>query len=928
MADEEDVDELSSDRSGIYTGLINQRIERCLWQLADEPKKDVACELVSECDFETLEGVREKFFEYAKAKAQRNGAVLYDTKGDPVDSDTHTDPWRLIKRRQINLLSMDVCDIYMYITNKVKTFPAKILKRRILLNLKGQSVQNPVLGMIRESEENDTTTNRSTKPGERSGRVDVNGEQFDTESSTHEVTQGSRRNVDGRQARSFVLFSEQNVNEVTGPDLENATTHLPIEGAADMSKCTDKTGRDISDSNHDNMKGSRTNVEERQAGSFILFSEQDGVVGIDANKDCNDTLPPIEGATDVSQGGVKTDGVARISDVNVMRLPPQPQVPTTEKVSANGKHPKNAEKDNECTAHDKGEKQLPPHESEATHNSDPIVRTHNIDNTLLDFSKLSQGSFLRELYEIHNRVFSSTPISKSKEVVAEKPPLGSNPVSEPKNTQVRTMASQTEPNVIYDPAIKKSEFDSQVQYIEQSLTDHERRLRSTEVWRERNDRRVNNIDADYHTQIKEIKTSNETSHSDYLELKNQFMSERGKLRESIRVQEEMSKELADLKQLMAEDREKMREMKGLQVVDYDSKISNSSKDTPKRPSKRRRRRSSAKSHPVRYVSRKQSGGKKGHDDKRGGSVYRSLMKAARSVLSPRMTSTRADIVQQQQIGGNVIPGNRKDGEVETGKEPKNTIAVNAECANQVAGHRNERQMYRNDIASTPIPRQQQIVETSWADDDDDDSRAIEAYLAIIKMDNGADDANTPHGVEEGVRGETNPVDTEVKQTYNVPQMRRHMVAPPAEKLPTTRQQPLPQRNQSNKGTGKGVNNGAIPKAVTTSNKSGQSNVYSVQDKLKLNDQNQNPYSVLADMEGPSGNQDNGNPRQPGKVVNVPVSSTSKDTIAKQIHNNVVSNQGNMVKQTTPPDILNKSYAETAAEGVWNFPQNRNRRKSS
>ena len=63
------------------------------------------------------------------------------------------------------------------------------------------------------------------------------------------------------------------------------------------------------------------------------------------------------------------------------------------------------------------------------------------------------------------------------------------------------MAAHMQPMDIPDPPVLRSEFDSLMGYVERSLTDHERRVRASEISRERNERKVDRMDADYHNQM-------------------------------------------------------------------------------------------------------------------------------------------------------------------------------------------------------------------------------------------------------------------------------------------------------------------------------------------------------------------------------------------------------------------------------------------
>ena len=110
-----------------------------------------------------------------------------------------------------------------------------------------------------------------------------------------------------------------------------------------------------------------------------------------------------------------------------------------------------------------------------------------------EYSIASQDSLLREIQELHDRVIANL----NKDQVL-KPPSRSKAVE---------MATQTEPNVIPDVPVLKSEYDVQIDYMEKSLTDHERRVRANELRGDKSDRRINKIDADYFNTIAVLKST-------------------------------------------------------------------------------------------------------------------------------------------------------------------------------------------------------------------------------------------------------------------------------------------------------------------------------------------------------------------------------------------------------------------------------------
>ena len=120
------------------------------------------------------------------------------------------------------------------------------------------------------------------------------------------------------------------------------------------------------------------------------------------------------------------------------------------------------------------------------------------DGSLLDLSNSSQASFLREILEIHERLELGSAATESNKTPYIKKKLS------------RTMSTQTEPNVIPDTPIRRSKFECQVDYLERALTDHERRLRSFEVWQERVERRIEFIDSEYYNSYNGLKAAHDT----------------------------------------------------------------------------------------------------------------------------------------------------------------------------------------------------------------------------------------------------------------------------------------------------------------------------------------------------------------------------------------------------------------------------------
>ena len=158
MADAVDINECGTD-FWAYTGAIDHRLERFLWHLEDEPKKDVIAEIFSDFEFEELEIAREKLFHLAKSKARENHDDLpeddLDQPNEKLIKRRVAIPWTLINRRAIGLLVQDICDIYLYLSGVERDFPSKILKRQVLALANPDSLETvDLMPIIPETKEN------------------------------------------------------------------------------------------------------------------------------------------------------------------------------------------------------------------------------------------------------------------------------------------------------------------------------------------------------------------------------------------------------------------------------------------------------------------------------------------------------------------------------------------------------------------------------------------------------------------------------------------------------------------------------------------------------------------------------------------------------------------------------------------------------
>ena len=88
-----------------------------------------------------------------------------------------------------------------------------------------------------------------------------------------------------------------------------------------------------------------------------------------------------------------------------------------------------------------------------------------------------------------------------------------------KGTSVSTnMATQTGPVAIPDPPVKRSEFSAQMEYMDRALTDHERRMRTAEILRDSQEKKVDKNNAELFMLYSEMRDAHNGMLSDINDL--------------------------------------------------------------------------------------------------------------------------------------------------------------------------------------------------------------------------------------------------------------------------------------------------------------------------------------------------------------------------------------------------------------------------
>ena len=507
MAEAVDINECGADFWAI-SGLIDFRLERILWHLEDEAKKEVIADLIADFTFEELEIARKTLFRVAVQKARENPDDVSNDENDNLDKKRFIDPWQMIKRRVIGLAAQDLCDLYAYLTGSERDFPTRILRRQLLAptNLEIQSAKN-ALDVIQEHEENKSPTGQNKSDINRNCTVDDQqamngktvgidrGEYNDTGTDTDPVDKrvyvsgqpsenvASTSNVSLESAelfpdeRMYTNLDEQlNVTPKQNLTIDNETEVRDMLAESDMNSPM-KIPIVINGEEYHIITEVGGDSEEYEMFSEPVFPQGDTTV----NELNMSTVNGVQGLL-----GCELDESVTPNNIDLLhnqeifhvRTPKGPE------------HPEYSEQSRD-SMQSRSSVLLP--DSDGVH----VLHTRPEQGSIVEnkhsLTLLSQDSLLREIQELHDRVFANSPDKTFHTSLS-------------KQTTPRVeMATQTAPNIIPDLPVKKSEFDTQADYVERALTDHERRVRAVEIRGDKNDRKVSRIDSEYFNTIRDLK---------------------------------------------------------------------------------------------------------------------------------------------------------------------------------------------------------------------------------------------------------------------------------------------------------------------------------------------------------------------------------------------------------------------------------------
>ena len=463
----------------------------------------------------------------------------------------------MIKRRAISPASMDICDLYVYMVDKSCKFPTRILRR---------AQMTPKGGYKTETTEDITIVAEADGNGQEETTGDAELEEWSEVGAQKEIPMDGRQ-ADGDHDDEGILMdvgqptglindgvcemkeratdddqldemddglnhgAEENTSPaygtiVPGIVCENEVDDGPGDVGSSDGFASDKCISiwNVSDTNDDQCAG-KSGMDELEKSVVLCNAMSDGVYNGPAlddsiweedHYDATDARvqrysmfgepPPYDDTVELVR--ILVDGESEVKREKGV-------IPSEFIVKAIGKNTvvgKMIEKDSGCEKTPEQEKAgnmslLPrENESEALRSITPLQSCPSsgeecdllsIKHSNLFDSNLSQESFIREIVVVHEKLENQrTQVSIER---PEKP----EPIA-PRVSRGVDMATQTVPNVIPDGPVTRTEFQTQSEYVENALTDHERRLRVTEMSRNNNDRKVNRMDADYYNQNQHI----------------------------------------------------------------------------------------------------------------------------------------------------------------------------------------------------------------------------------------------------------------------------------------------------------------------------------------------------------------------------------------------------------------------------------------
>ena len=756
----------------VYMGGIDVRIERWLWHLEGEPKKDVAADLCAEFEFEELMIVRDSLFERAIYMAERRADIKDEGPSQRDGNGTYAglcNPWEMIKRRVIGPASMDVCELYLYMVNSESSFPTKILRRTTIAPKGGFNMAEACdLSKISEKDEDGSVM------GQLNGKVSDDNDNKEIEvrmqTSDEDMMDPMPDETEHEGGDEGDREDGGNEDDLRQPDderrdeNEGCRAELKYPGTKRVEDvhigvtigdqgCINNVGNGEMDGDIvNNQSGICKEVYDEQ----ILLVDEDKVVknaqndvkgmmevGITHDERYGDGNVETNGETEYMSNDIDDvwdepeycEGRCEVQMYNMFDEPPSfDDTMALIKVLIGDEIGNNNAKQivNECGAEAECDVEMTP---------DMIVagKTNNRNRGKESETPSNDTSLLacQSSNEVHTKI--TVPQNKpcviniERETVkkGDSQPIVSLPAPTTRvptqNTKGVDMATQTTPNVIPDGPVTQTEFRSQMDYVEQALTDHERRMRMVEMSRNKNDRKVDRIDADYFNQNQHVLGIQAA-------INNEVRALRGRLEEVMITVNQLqgANGMEAGNDAVPAQRDEGAKADGGEAKGRAGPVQNGERDSAGRPQDMQRSTRGPAKEPQPRADLSNGGQqdtKPPQQQRRVGrekaaSSYESFMRAAAKAVP-----VAASMLDFPCISGGASNATPKPQRIANRSTTRKRLENGDVDAKGRRDGENERGANANVTTSTPKPAAQ-AMNFSWADDEKEDSKTIEKFLAV------------------------------------------------------------------------------------------------------------------------------------------------------------------------------------------------------
>ena len=961
MADEESQSEESGESFCVYLGMLDPRLERLLWHLEDEPKKDVVTEIASEFVIEDLLNAREKLFERALRKVKAAQCLPADTNQHAVNQENKLAlpqnskyiaiPWKLIKRRIVSLAAMDICEIYLYLLVEGTEFPTRILKRKpMATNMSKDEIARMKMDVIHESTENSgDVSKRCENP-----RLDLLFEERDVTPEIAETNAYAKNDLEKEENNMNVHVQRESVEGSIAKNMSDVKCSEKTEEDGPIIDVFMPQGDEMSKENvtEEVFETKRENGLDKGDGHYIDHPRQEhgnnNKEDVNVNKHAN--------KNDLQMDPGRDDSIA----TNVMSVPTGPEttmLTADDLVAEERDNPKQKSDKRECEPPNVHEMNTPAIYNKDSCSGETPINDHANDvekqtKTQTDVTKepgltiiTKQGlnnlgaevsprkDSRGDRYANEQPKYISVPVPRSTSgSTRQSHPPNTSPnellddsdlsqasflreileihsrvtSSSPKKVQCSykprkisvDMATQTSVNIVDDKPVMKSEFDCQTARIDRALTDHERRTRSIEIWQGTAESQVAKVDADAFNNNMLLKTAFEMM-VDELKNTKEIVGE---------MIEQANEREAAFETMVQRDRER-------ELV-LDKMIARKCKCNPGDAASN----DNTTNDQMDYVNKS-----KPREAKEKDSAIDSFMKAARKMIGP---NPRQTVVDGKETPLQSTPhASRADSEKGPG------IGGNAQ---EKTGHNPDIQNQRGkmtpciDLISTEAGASKDV---SWADEADEDTAVDDFIASVVINDTGHSQLETPL---------TNKKQSAAPNPMSIPGLKpvpdlRCLNPPPNQVQPA---QKTDQRDNTRvaKSTNNNTTGNEYPRRTPTPY------ALPTSDKPKAAEDMNPPQSRNKSMGVKQGGAQNDNRQQKGapRDNNGFDNNGNKENGAGARPKTMISGESMMFRDSAPSgasgienktgtqhdNVGKQTYAEMASKNKWNPPPSKRKRTKS